>query len=201
MRSRCRIGYPRKGTPNDLPHGSWALRKAGIMSAKEEALMARRTFNREFKTSAARLVREQGYSAAQAATSLGVDPRSIRDWVAKFAPPPVETPGAASDVELRQENERLRAENKRLLMEREILKKRRRSSRGNSREVRLRPRPPGRVSRRAALRRARRFTERLLRLAGPSAEPNGPPPRAPHRADSRGPRGGAVSLWLAPSPP
>jgi transposase len=93
------------------------------MSAKEEALMARRTFNREFKTSAARLVREQGYSAAQAATSLGVDPRSIRDWVAKFAPPPVETPGAASDVELRQENERLRAENKRLLMEREILKK------------------------------------------------------------------------------
>ncbi len=83
--------------------------------------MARRTFNREFKTSAARLVREQGYSAAQAATSLGVDPRSIRDWVAKFAPPPVETPGAASDVELRQENERLRAENKRLLMEREIL--------------------------------------------------------------------------------
>ena len=60
--------------------------------------MARRTFNRGVQdpTPAARLVREQGYSAAQAATSLGVDPRSIRDWVAKFAPPPVETPGAAS---------------------------------------------------------------------------------------------------------
>ena len=84
--------------------------------------MARRSFTLEFKTSAARLVREQGYSVAQAAQSLGVDPRSIRDWVAKLAPQPQPTP-AAADAELRQEVERLRAENKRLLMEREILKK------------------------------------------------------------------------------
>ena len=85
--------------------------------------MARRSFTLEFKTSAARLVREQGYSVPQAAESLGVDPRSIRDWVAKFAPqPPADAP-AAGDAELRQEVERLRAENKRLLMEREILKK------------------------------------------------------------------------------
>ena len=84
--------------------------------------MARRSFTLEFKTSAARLVREQGYSIAQAARSLGVDTRSIRDWVAKFAPrPPAADP--AGDAELRQEIERLRAENKRLLMEREILKK------------------------------------------------------------------------------
>jgi len=84
--------------------------------------MARRSFTLEFKTSAAKLVREQGYSVAQAAESLGVDPRSIRDWVAKFAPPPPAAAPAA-DAELRQELERLRAENKRLLMEREILKK------------------------------------------------------------------------------
>ena len=83
--------------------------------------MARRSFTLEFKTSAARLVREQGYSVPQAAESLGVDPRSIRDWVAKFAPQP--QAGAAGDAELRQEVERLRAENNRLLMEREILKK------------------------------------------------------------------------------
>ena len=84
--------------------------------------MARRSFTLEFKTSAARLVREQGYSVPQAAESLGVDPRSIRDWVARFAPQPLA--GATSgDAELRQEVERLRAENKRLLMEREILKK------------------------------------------------------------------------------
>ncbi len=85
--------------------------------------MARRSFTLEFKTSAARLVREQGYSVPQAAQSLGVDPRSIRDWVAKIAPRPPATAPATADAELRQEVERLRAENKRLLMEREILKK------------------------------------------------------------------------------
>ena len=86
--------------------------------------MARRSFTLKFKTSAARLVREQGYSVAQAAQSLGVDPRSIRDWVAKLAPPPQPAAApAAADAELRQEVERLRAENRRLLMEREILKK------------------------------------------------------------------------------
>ena len=36
--------------------------------------MARRTFTLEFKTSAARLVRDQGYSVAQAAQSLGSIP-------------------------------------------------------------------------------------------------------------------------------
>ena len=85
--------------------------------------MARRSFTLEFKTSAARLVREQGYSVPQAAQSLGVDPRSVRDWVAKFAPLPRSPSPAAADAELRHEVERLRAENKRLLMEREILKK------------------------------------------------------------------------------
>ncbi len=85
--------------------------------------MARRSFTLEFKTSAARLVREQGYSVPQAAQSLGVDPRSIRDWVTKFAPQPPATAPAAADTALRLEVERLRAENKRLLMEREILKK------------------------------------------------------------------------------
>lgn len=84
--------------------------------------MARRSFTLEFKTSAAKLVREQGYSVARAAQSLGVDPRSLRDWVTKFAPLSATVP-AAADAELRQELERLRAENKRLLMEREILKK------------------------------------------------------------------------------
>jgi transposase len=93
------------------------------MPAQEESPMARRSFTLEFKTSAARLVREQGYSVPQAAQSLGVDPRSIRDWVARFAPPAQPAAAPAADAELRQELERLRAENKRLLMEREILKK------------------------------------------------------------------------------
>ena len=83
--------------------------------------MARRSFTLEFKTSAARLVREQGYTVAQAAQSLGVDPRTLRDWVARLAPQPQDA--AAGDAALRQELGRLRAENQRLLMGREILKK------------------------------------------------------------------------------
>ena len=85
--------------------------------------MARRSYTLEFKQSAARLVREQGYSVAQAAESLGVDPGSIRDWVRKFAPEAAPAADDASADELRREVERLRAENERLLMEREILKK------------------------------------------------------------------------------
>ncbi len=86
--------------------------------------MARRSLQRtSSRPSAARLVREQGYSVQKAAQSLGVDPGSIRDWVRKFAParrprlPAPPPPSCASELE------RLRAENKRLLMEREILKK------------------------------------------------------------------------------
>jgi transposase len=39
--------------------------------------MARRRFTREFKLSAVKLVNEQGYSIAEAARSLGVDPNNV----------------------------------------------------------------------------------------------------------------------------
>jgi transposase len=83
--------------------------------------MSRRRFTREFKVSAAKLVNEQGYSVAEAARSLGVDPGSIRDWLKKFAG--TEELGNSIDGSLKAELQRLRQENKRLLMEREILKK------------------------------------------------------------------------------
>jgi transposase len=91
------------------------------MPSEEESPMPRRTFTRDFKESAAKLVTEQGYSLKKAAEGLGVDRASIAHWVQLFAPPP--TPAASAEADLRRENERLRAENKRLLMEREILKK------------------------------------------------------------------------------
>jgi transposase len=83
--------------------------------------MARRKYTREFKVSAVKLVQEQGYSPGEAARSLGVDPTSVREWVAKLggeaglAP----TGEGAMAAELR----RLRKENAQLRMEREILKK------------------------------------------------------------------------------
>ena len=83
--------------------------------------MARRTFTREFKVSAVRLVTEQGYSVREAAKSLGVDQASIRYWMKKLAAEPGAT--ANGDTSLQAELRRLREENKRLLMEREILKK------------------------------------------------------------------------------
>jgi transposase len=85
--------------------------------------MARKTYNDEFKIAAAKLVREQGYSVKKAASSLGVDPGSIRTWARRFAPAPTAPAADATPEQLHRENLRLREENRRLLMEREILKK------------------------------------------------------------------------------
>ena len=83
--------------------------------------MALRKFTREFKVSAVKLVNEQGYSAPEAAKSLGVHAKSIRDWVEKFSSEAGLEP--SGDGALAAELRRLRKENARLLMEREILKK------------------------------------------------------------------------------
>jgi transposase len=83
--------------------------------------MGRRRFTREFKVSAVKLVREQGYTAVQAAKSLGVDAASVRYWVQKFGAEA--GPAPSGEAALRAEIQQLRKENMRLQMEREILKK------------------------------------------------------------------------------
>ena len=83
--------------------------------------MGRRKYNREFKLSAVKLVNEQGYSPAEAAKSLGVDPNSVRAWVEKFSSEAGLAP--SGEGALKSELRRLRKENAQLLMEREILKK------------------------------------------------------------------------------
>jgi transposase len=83
--------------------------------------MGKRKFTREFKISAVKLVQEQGYTAPEAAKSLGVDPGSIRSWVQKFAGEAGQAP--RGEAALRAEVQRLRKENLRLAMERDILKK------------------------------------------------------------------------------
>jgi len=83
--------------------------------------MGRRTFSREFKLSAVGLVQQQGYSVAQAAKSLGVDPGSLRGWLKQFPSDGAAQPEQAGSVQA--ELRRLREEVRRLTMEREILKK------------------------------------------------------------------------------
>ncbi|HEV7300494.1 MAG TPA: transposase [Tepidisphaeraceae bacterium] len=83
--------------------------------------MARRTYTREFKLSAVKLVNEQGYSIPEAARSLGVDPSCVRGWVDKHSAEPGLAP--SGDGAMAAELRRLRKENARLLTEREILKK------------------------------------------------------------------------------
>ena len=83
--------------------------------------MGRRKYTREFKLSAVKLVNEQGYSPAEAARSLGVDPNSVREWVEKLSADAGVAP--SGEGALQAELRRLRKENTRLLMERDILKK------------------------------------------------------------------------------
>jgi transposase len=92
------------------------------MLKKGVAQMAKRAFSVEFKESAVKLVTERGYTVAEAAKSLGVDPNSIRGWLKKFPAEAAKT-GLKGDQALRAEVQRLRKENQRLMMEREILKK------------------------------------------------------------------------------
>jgi transposase len=71
--------------------------------------MGRRRFTREFKISAVKLVREQGYTAVQAAKSLGVDAGSIRGWVEKFSEEAGQAP--SGEAALRAEIQQLRKQN------------------------------------------------------------------------------------------
>jgi len=46
--------------------------------------LKRRQFTAEFKIEAAKLVLEQGYTCAKAGKQLGVLPKLIKEWIAKY---------------------------------------------------------------------------------------------------------------------
>ncbi|WP_373271376.1 transposase [Hydrogenophaga sp. IBVHS2] len=84
----------------------------------------RRTFSREFKLEAVRLVTERGVAVAQAAKDLDVHENVLRKWVRELREEPQAAfPGngkqKAQDIEIA----RLRKEVAKLKMERDILKK------------------------------------------------------------------------------
>lgn len=84
--------------------------------------MAKKSYDKEFRLGAARLVVEQGYSQAEAARRLGVTATSIKSWIEQFRKsgelPPDGEPTPQAD-----ELKRLREENRRLQLENDILKK------------------------------------------------------------------------------
>ena len=86
--------------------------------------MGRRSFSREFKLEAVRLVRERGVSAAQASRDLGVHENVIRKWVKQLEDDPRQAfPGQGHMKPEQAEIERLRREVQKLKAERDILKK------------------------------------------------------------------------------
>lgn len=80
----------------------------------------RRSYTREFKEEAIKLISEQGYSYAEAGRNLGVNPNQLSRWKREIEED-IGDPG--STASLQAELKRLRKENKRLKLEREILKK------------------------------------------------------------------------------
>ncbi len=86
--------------------------------------MGRRSFSREFKLEAVRLVRERGVSVAQASRDLDLHENMLRKWVKDFSSDPVQAfPGQGQMKPEQAEIERLRREVAKLKGERDILKK------------------------------------------------------------------------------
>ena len=86
--------------------------------------MGRRTFTKEFKVEAVRLVRDRGVSIAQTARDLDVHENVIRKWLKDFGADPGQAfPGHGNMKPEQAEIERLKREVQKLKAERDILKK------------------------------------------------------------------------------
>ena len=86
--------------------------------------MAKRTFTREFKLEAVKLVKERGVSMSQASRDLGIHLTVLRGWVKAVDEDPQQAfPGQGQMKPEQAEIARLKKEVARLKMERDILKK------------------------------------------------------------------------------
>jgi transposase len=86
--------------------------------------MARKTYTREFKLQALRMLTDQGLSVAEVARRLGVGENCLRHWrQAARAQGQAAFPGQGNPSPAEDELRRLRAEVQRLRAERDLLKK------------------------------------------------------------------------------
>jgi transposase len=86
--------------------------------------MARRSFSREFKLEAVRLVEERGVTVTQAARDLDIHDNVLRRWVRQYREDPAHAfPGAGQMKPEQTEIAQLKKEIRKLKAERDILKK------------------------------------------------------------------------------
>lgn len=83
----------------------------------------KRTFTKEFKADAVKLVRDGGRSIPEVARSLDLTETSLREWVERAKIEVGQGPPDALTAAERAELQHLRRDNKRLEMEKSILKK------------------------------------------------------------------------------
>lgn len=83
-----------------------------------------KTYTREFKEEAVRLVQSSGKPIAQIARELGISDSAIHGWRKELTEHGKEAfPGKGHQSELEEENRRLKRELERVQQERDILKK------------------------------------------------------------------------------
>ena len=86
--------------------------------------MARRSFSREFKLEAVRLVSDRGMTISQAARDLDLHDNVLRRWVRQYRDDPAYAfPGAGQMQPEQAEIAQLKREVRKLKAERDILKK------------------------------------------------------------------------------
>jgi transposase len=86
--------------------------------------MPRKTYTREFKLQAVRMMTDQGLSVAEVARRLGVTEGCLRAWKKAAEEHGASAfPGNGNPTPAEDELRRLRAENARLRTERDLLKK------------------------------------------------------------------------------
>ena len=84
----------------------------------------RKKYSREFKLDAIHLVREQGYTQAEAGRSLGINPNMLGRWIAEHEAHAGQAFRGNGKLNPEQAKlRRLREENRRLKMDKDILKK------------------------------------------------------------------------------
>ena len=84
----------------------------------------RKTYTREFKLEAVRLITEKGYSIAEASRNLGVDYSVLRRWKKQLSDDPQNAfPGKGKLKAPDEEYRRIKRELERVKEERDILKK------------------------------------------------------------------------------